>query len=211
MSEPYVLAVASHKGGTGRTTAALALAWALGQRGAAVALVDADEQRSTSLIAQNARGACEWSNVTFHGSMEALPTPRTGDFVIIDPPALTAPSARRVLPLVNGILLTCLADPLSIRTVPAAATVIEGVKAANPRLELLGILINIYNERDAVQRAMLERLQQSHRDLLLEPVIPFQPNLRNWPLHPGSAPPPGPATEAFATLAANLSAAPAAL
>jgi cellulose biosynthesis protein BcsQ len=206
VAEPLILALASHKGGTGRTTAALTLAWCLGQAGHKVTLIDADEQRSATLLALDQRGECRWRNVTFRAGAEALDRPLSGDIVVVDPPALTSPSVPRILLRAQGVILTCLADPLSIRTVPAAATVIEAAKDSNPNLSLLGILICIYNEKDPVQSAMLARLHQAHQDLLLDPVIPFHPEVRNWPLRPGSAPPSGPALEAFTALARNFEA-----
>ena len=51
---------------------------------------------------------------------------------------------------------------------------------------------------------MLSRLHQAHQDLLLDPVIPFHAEVRNWALRPGSAPPAGPALDAFTTLAHNF-------
>jgi cellulose biosynthesis protein BcsQ len=204
VGEPLILAVASHKGGTGRTTAALTLAWCLGQAGHKVTFLDADEQRSATLIALDQKGKCPWLNVTFKAGLSALNQSLSGDVVVVDPPALTSPTAADVLLRAQGAILTCLADPLSIRTVPAAATVIEAAKDSNPNLALLGILICIYNGQDVVQSAMLARLHQAHQDLLLDPVIPFHAEVRNWALRPGSAPPAGPALDAFTTLAHNF-------
>ena len=201
---PYLLAVASHKGGTGRTTAASSLAWALGQAGQRVVLVDADPVRSAGLLAVNGQGACSWKNVTFVTGIESIHRNHPCDVVVVDSPSLMDPISRNVLARVDGIILTCLADPLSIRTVPAAASVIDAVRAQNPKLELLGILIGLYDDRDAIQKAMLSRLQQSHRDLLLEPSVPYQAELRDWPLRPGADPPPGAARDAFKRLIGTL-------
>jgi cellulose biosynthesis protein BcsQ len=204
VSRPYVLAIVSHKGGTGRTTAALALAWSFAQAGRSVCLVDTDPQRSASIIALDSRGQCTWPNVRFFAGLDALAEAMPGDLVVIDSPPLTDRTSRPVLHLSDGLVLTCLADPLSIRTVPAAATMIESGKSANPVLELLGLLICIYNDQDPVQNAMMSRLNESHKELLLEPAIPFQAAMRDWPLRPGSAPPAGPAADAFAELAGRL-------
>jgi cellulose biosynthesis protein BcsQ len=202
---PYVLAVISHKGGTGRTTAALALAWNWAATGRKVSVVDADPIRSASLVALDANRHCPWPNVQFVTGTDSLAAPLTGEVVVIDCPNLLDPAnSRPILEEADGIVLTCLADPLSIRTVPAAANVIEAAKGVNPRLELLGILISIYNERDPVHTAMLGRLRQSHQDLLLEPVVPYQAEVRDWPLHPGTSPPPGPARDAYAALTQAL-------
>jgi cellulose biosynthesis protein BcsQ len=204
VTKPYILAVASHKGGTGRTTSALTLAWALGESGHRVILVDADEQRSASALALDSRGQFDWANVEFRTWPQSLGKPMNADIVVIDPPALTSATAAPVLAQAHGIVLTCLADPLSIRTVPAAATVIEQARAVNPLLELLGILICIYDERDAVQSAMLARLQQAHGDLLLNPPVPLQSEIRSWALKPGSKPPLGAALEAYASVCQSL-------
>ena len=201
---PYILAVVSHKGGTGRTTAALALAWSWGRAGRAVTLLDADPIRSASLVALDGSGNCHWPNVTFRAGLEALNEPLEGEIVVIDSPSLLDKLSRQVLHKARGLILTCLADPLSIRTVPAAATVIETARTVNPQLELLGILISIYNGRDTVQAAMLNRLEQAHKELLLEPAIPFQAEVRDWPLTPGLDPPTGPARDAFAALTKTL-------
>ncbi len=205
MSEPpYIIAVVSHKGGTGRTTAALSLAWCWGNAGRSVTLIDADPIRSASLVALDASRRCRWPNVTFRAGLEALDGPWDGDLVIVDSPSLLDKLSREVLRKASGIILTCLADPLSIRTVPAAASAIETARSENPRLELLGILINIHNDRDSVQAAMLERLRAAHSDLLLQPVVPFQAQVRDWPLTPGSDPPAGPARDAFKALSQTL-------
>jgi cellulose biosynthesis protein BcsQ len=201
---PYILAIVSHKGGTGRTTAALALAWAWGRTGRPVTLLDADPIRSASLLALDGTGQCHWPNVSFRAGLEALDGPLPGEVVIVDSPSLLDKLSKAVLAKADGLVLTCLADPLSIRTVPAAATVVETARAANSRLELLGILISIYNERDPVQVAMLNRLRQAHAELLLEPAIPHQPGMRDWPLTPGSDPPAGPARDSFVDLLKSL-------
>jgi chromosome partitioning protein len=202
---PYVLAVVSHKGGTGRTTTALLLSWHFARSGRTVSFIDADPQRSASLVALNASGQCDWQNVRFFSGLDTLGEELPGDLVVIDSPPLTDRTSRPILHLADGLVLTCLADPLSIRTVPAAATVIESAKGVNPSLDLLGILICIYNGQDTIQDAMMSRLKESHQDLLLEPAVPFQPELRDWPLRPGSPPPRGAAAETFAALINRLS------
>jgi cellulose biosynthesis protein BcsQ len=204
VAEPLILALASHKGGTGRTTTALTLAWSLGHSGHRTIFVDADEQQSAALLALNSQGVCSWPNVTFRRQADTLDEPIDADVVIVDPPALTAESAAKVLQRVHGVILTSLADPMSIRTVPAAAAVIEQTKSINPRLELLGLLICMYRPEDPVQSAMLVRLHQAHRDLLLDPVIPFQASWRDWALHPGTPPFDGPARAAVMTFSQHL-------
>ena len=201
---PYILAVASHKGGTGRTTAALSLAWCWGSAGRQVTLVDADPIRAAGLLALDETGKCRWPNVTYQAGLEALDGPLNGDVVLIDSPSLLDKISRVVLHKARGVILTCLADPLSLRTVPAAAAAIDAARGDNPRLGMLGILVGIYNARDSVQATMLDRLRQGHRELLLQPVVPIQPEVRQWPMSPGSQPPQGPALDSFAEIARRL-------
>jgi hypothetical protein len=65
-------------------------------------------------------------------------------------------------------------------------------------------LISIYNGQDEVQNAVLGRLQQAHRELLLAPVVPLQAEFRDWPLHPGTKPPEGEARTAYMSLSRNV-------
>jgi cellulose biosynthesis protein BcsQ len=205
MADPYVLAFASHKGGTGRTTAALALAWLWGQAGHRVTLADADPAHAAGLVARGPGGECDWLNVRY---LDRLPAAgeADGDVVIVDCPRLLEPEVAPVLARADGIVLACLADPLTLRLVPAAVGVLAGAKAINPRGELLGLTIGLYNESDTVQPAMLARLRQVHADVFIEPPVPFDPALHDWPLAPGAGLPPGRGADAFAALARALEA-----
>jgi len=111
-----------------------------------------------------------------------------------------------VLCWADGVVLTCRADPLSLRTIPTAAA-IQKACLLNARLNLLGLAIAIYKELDGLQWQLLRHLRQVQPDLLLEPPIPYQQEIRHWPLHPGSPLPPGPAHDSYASLAGSLEAA----
>jgi len=202
--DPYILAIGSHKGGTGRTTTALALAWLWSRSGIRVTLADVDPVRAAGLVAL-ADGSCPWPNVRYAVTM---PRPRDpgydADLIVVDCPALLSPAARPVLQRATTIILTVRADPLSLRTVPAAAAVLESARADNPLLELLGVLVGLYNERDSLQPPIVEKLRHMHGPLLLDPAIPDDPALRDWPLSPGGDLPEGPAASAFGVLAERL-------
>jgi chromosome partitioning protein len=199
--DAYYLAVGSHKGGTGRTTAALALAWLWGGAGLRVAFVDADPARAARLIALDSGGDCPWPNVRY---VDGVPDNVEADVAVIDCPPLLAPEAGPVLRRADGVVLSCHADPLSLRTVPAAAGVLASARVQNPRLELLGVLIGGYNAGDDIQKGMLGRLRQMHGELLLEPPVPDDAAVRDWPLTPGAGLPPGRAADAFTAVARQL-------
>jgi cellulose biosynthesis protein BcsQ len=201
----YMLAVGSHKGGTGRTTAALALAWVWGGNGLRVTVADADPAHAAGLIALDRTDGCPWPYVHY---VAGLPEPGAvdldADVVLIDCPPLMSPDVQAVLHRANGVVLTCQADPLSLRTVPAAAGVLAAARVHNPKLELLGVLIGGYNADDPVQAPMLGRLRQMHGELLLEPPIPDDAAIRDWAMTPGAGLPSGPAADAFAAVARQL-------
>jgi len=203
---PYVLVVASQKGGTGRTTAALALAWAFGQAGRAVALIDADPLGAARQVACGPSGRCAWANVRCLVGPAALDALRPGELAVVDAPSLLAAGAAALLRRADGLVLTGLADPVSLRTFAAAGVAIGAAQDANPKLELLGLLVGLYAP-DPVQDAVLARLRRSQPGLVLEPPIPFDEAVRDWPADPGAPPPAGPALEAFRAAARALDAA----
>jgi cellulose biosynthesis protein BcsQ len=203
--KPYVLVLGSHKGGTGRTTHALALAHVWGQAGLRVSLVDADPAGAARLVAVPPEGICAWRNVKFFPRLPESGRSLLGsDLILIDAPPLTEASAQRILRLADGLVLSCLADPLSLRTIPVAVSAIQRARQHNPRLNLLGLLIGIFNEHDDLQRQMLAYLRETQADLLLEPPIPYQQEICDWPLEPGRSLPAGPARDSYEAVASML-------
>jgi cellulose biosynthesis protein BcsQ len=201
----YILAIGSHKGGTGRTTTALALAWLWGRDGMRVTLVDADPVGAAGLIALDEWGECNWPNVQFISGLPKAGDPALdADIVLVDCPPMLTPEVAPILHRASGVVLTCRADPLSLRTVPAAAGVLAAARVHNQAVELIGVLIGDYESGDAVQSPMLGRLRQMHGELLLEPPIPDDAAIRDWPLTPGGDLPAGPAADAFAAVARRL-------
>jgi cellulose biosynthesis protein BcsQ len=170
-----------------------------------VTLVDADPSRAAGLIALDSDGECPWPGVCY---VPGLPPPGDpaldADVVIVDCPLLLTPSAAPVLRRDRGVLLTCRAQPLSLRTVPAAASALAAARVHNPTTELIGVLIGNYNADDPVETQMLGRLRDMHGELLLEPPVPDDQVLRDWALSPGAELPAGPAAEAFALVANRL-------
>jgi cellulose biosynthesis protein BcsQ len=205
MRRPYVLTVASHKGGTGRTTVALALAWIWGQLGRRVLLADADPNRSAALIAADDAGACRWPGVDFMEGMPALDRlPPPADVIVVDCPALTETGAYDVLRHTDGLVLTCLADTLCLRTLPTSTTAIRESVAVNPRLRLLGLVINLFDGADPAQVRLVNRIHKAGKPPLIGLPIPVQNAVRDWPLNPGSGFPGGTARAACLELAFSL-------
>src|SRR5205823_5494893 len=122
----------------------LALAWVWGGDGLRVTLADADPARAARLIALDRTGECPWPNVRYiDGIPDADDPALDADVVLIDCPPLMTAEAPPVLRRADGVVLTCQADPLSLRTVPAAAGVLAAARVNNPKLELIGVLIGL--------------------------------------------------------------------
>ncbi|MFQ3651314.1 MAG: ParA family protein [Gemmataceae bacterium] len=200
---PRVLAIASHKGGTGRTTLSLGLAWVLGQQGLNILLVDPDPTRSAALVACDAAGVCRWKGVDVATSLDPTQFDRY-DLVLIDCPSLNERAAIAALKCADWLILTCLADTLSLRTLPAAAAALREARAEGGQAVLLGLVLNLFDANHSVQNRLYQQLQLAKRPPLLGAPIPVQPSLREWPLHPGSAMPSGPARAAVLELAFSL-------
>lgn len=199
---PYILTVTSHKGGTGRTTLACALAWLWGQRGLKVTLIDADPVRAASLVAAGVDGQCHWPNVTLvMAKAGGASIPHEQHAVIIDSPPATEPLAQKVFARAHGVVICSLADSLALNTLPAATRAIREARDGNPDLALLGIAVNCFNSSDLAQTRCLSLLRGARGGLFLEPPIPYRPELRDWPMSPGSDLPDGPGRVAFRALA----------
>jgi chromosome partitioning protein len=199
VKKPYVLAVTSQKGGTGRTTTSLALAWTWGRLGLDVTLVDADPVGATGLLAAN------WTGVRFVDGRKGNGLSHlAGDLVVIDAPALTASEARGVLDLADGVLLTSSADPLSIRTIMVTNRRLALARETNPWLKVVGLLITIYDESVALQAEILDHLGRICPDLLIKHPIPELQDLREWPASLVEGLPDGPARLAYSVVADEI-------
>ncbi len=198
------LAVISHKGGTGRTTIALGLAWVLGQQGQRVLFVDADPVGSALLTACDSAGVCRWKNVRVQAGIPETKEYENFDVVIIDCPSLSESAALPVLKFADQLILTCLADTLSLRTLPTALAALRQARRAGGRAVLLGLVFNLFDEASPIQRQLIQQIRSSKAPPILGAPIPIQPSLRDWALKPGSPMPAGLARAAILELAFAL-------
>ncbi len=182
-SAPYIMAVTSQKGGSGRTTTTLALALAFARAGYSATLVDADRAGALSRVFPDGLPA-SWENLGFRRQLDWSDASFAGDIAIVDAPALTDPEAAGVLGRSGGILLTGLADPLSTRTIPSAIRALEAIAESNPNFELIGLLLNAIDADDALQCQIRDSLLATHPELILPDQIPVDDALRDWPTTP---------------------------
>jgi cellulose biosynthesis protein BcsQ len=199
---PYVVFVGSHKGGTGRTTAALALAWLWGQAGRLVAYVDADPIQVDVPPPQTRRW--DWHGVRFVSGASSTEELTGCDLVLIDGPLMGERAAQPLLRFADAVLLTCAAEPLGVRTLSCALELMERMRHANPALTLLGVSVQQFDESDPMHVQLRGLLWRRHGTYVLEPAVPYQTELSDWLLYPDRPLPEGPAREAFVRLAARL-------
>ncbi|MBL8794006.1 MAG: ParA family protein [Planctomycetia bacterium] len=205
---PWLLAVGSQKGGTGRTTTALALAWLGGAAGQRVALIDADPVQAAALVAAAPGQRCAWANVRLFAGMPTDDVPLAGcDLVIVDCPSLTEPAAQAVLCRADAVLLTCLPESYCLRTLPAAVAALAAARRDSARPELLGLLATGCRRDDPQHARWLAELRAAHGSLLLEPPVPWDRGLRDWPLTPGADLPVGAGAVAYRAVAEQVLAA----
>jgi len=194
------IAVLCHMAGCGRTTTAAALAWCWGQTGHTVKLIDADPAHDLGLIVLR-NNSCPWANVEYSQTLTpASPESASEQLVLIDCPPITDPAIFEILRQVQGVLFICPPNPVTLRTISVTADALKTVREVNPNVELLGVVVGIYNEYDPTHSAMLDRLRQVHGKLLLEPPVPDDPAVRAWPLDPGSELPVGAGRDAYLAL-----------
>ena len=201
---PYVLAVTSHRGGTGRTTLCAGLAWHWSQQGKKITLVDANPVSACNLLVCQPQTAETWPNVTLITAPHGLQTtPQASDIILIDAPPLTEPLCQQSLNLADGVIVTIGTDPFSLASLPQASMRFKEWLGLQPNLELLGLVVPIQEARSPQQNRGLLRLQE-FENVLIEPAIPARREFRDWPLTPGAAPPKGPANDALEVLSWGL-------
>lgn len=199
------LAVCSHKGGTGKTTTALALSWLWGQSGASVNLIDVGITRAASLIAAGPNGVCFWKGVKLRGGLPDMPLDiLPGDINVIDCAPLADPVTKAVLSQADAVLLCCRADLMALRTLPAVVKTLASARTVNPRLRLKGVAVTRYRADDAAQAEVMQELAGDSAGLLIGAPVPWQREVYEWPLRPQNRPPAGPALYAYEEILAAL-------
>ena len=199
------IAVSSQKGGVGKTTVSINLAYAFARSGKRTLLVDADPQGSVGLsltrqsrlltgfydaIADSSIGMDQLVVPTRLRTMsivpagqrseyelveESLPESQTGirrflrmaeedgyDVCIIDSAAGLFGVTADVLALCQSVIIPQQAEPLGVRSVPKMLEALTRMRAVNPHLNVLGVVMTM------VQKSLPESLDsvQSLRDLL---------------------------------------------
>ncbi|RYD38974.1 MAG: ParA family protein [Verrucomicrobiaceae bacterium] len=110
------IAVCNQKGGSGKTTAAMLLAYALGTAGRSVGLIDRDPQQT----------ACRWLETAPGEGVEMARPGISYDFVIIDTPGYARdPGFVQAIREADKVLLVCSTSPVDVWSTQAAANFMQ--------------------------------------------------------------------------------------
>lgn len=141
-----IVVVGGVKGGSGKTTIATNLAILRSQEGKKVLLVDADEQRSTSMFA-NQRDVLgietKWSTVqlagkTLHSQVSRLQS--NYDDIIIDAGGRDTTSQRSSLVIADIYLVPFKPRSFDVWTLGDVKTIIREMRVGNPKLQAFAFI-----------------------------------------------------------------------
>lgn len=143
-----IIAVASQKGGPGKTTLAVNIAVEAAAEGNRVVLVDADTQLSASRWVQDREERDDLATlarvvlVSRVGRLtELLPELDTNyDVVVVDLPGKESAEMRTALVRADTALIVVRPSQLDLDTLVHMSEVLEGVLDLNPELRILGVL-----------------------------------------------------------------------
>jgi chromosome partitioning protein len=180
------LSIISHKGGAGKTSSAVMLAEDLAGRGLRVVLVDADRQRGAGLllgIEQPTGSVQQTKNPRLRyfcsSSLPLRELPERAedlvglfDVAVVDTPSLDDPLAKAWIQLSTDALMVLPVEPLSIRTLEGADTLLDGVRKLNPSIRIVGTLPTLFDQKDPNQRSLLVELMSLRPEGLLSVPIP---------------------------------------
>ncbi len=140
MTEYHAVAVANTKGGTGKTSLALGMAWEAHRRGLRVLIVDVDPQGSATVaaevVAESERESGPTTLALGENVRRELPTVAQGfDLVVIDTPG--SASKRTAAALIaaasapgGGLVLIPVGSPMDVYALgPGILPIVENVRA----------------------------------------------------------------------------------
>ncbi len=179
-----IVVVGGVKGGTGKTTIATNLTVLRASHGRKVLLVDADEQKSTSIWA-NQRDALEidtkWVTIQLTGKAvksEIDKMKADYDDVIIDVGGRETRSLRAAIAIADIFLIPFRPSSVDVWSIRDINPIIEEMKPANPNLKCVAVL-NQADSRGADNEETMEILKQCEQFEYFPISLGYRKSFRN--------------------------------
>lgn len=182
MARPYRILVTSNKGGTGRTTTTLGLAWAMGALGMKTELVDLNPIPCLHYIAETPSGQCLWPRVSVTQRLESN---SNADVQLIDALPIGEIETNALLPEIDGVVLNCQAEILSLSVLDQALQKLIQVRGSSETPRLLGLILQRFHKESPLEQKLRQRLEKMVPGLI-HGTIEESDVLAHWPLLNGA-------------------------
>jgi chromosome partitioning protein len=211
-----IIAIASQKGGVGKTTTTLNLGHSLTRFGSKVMLVDCDPQGGMTIASNLAnqtnlglmnllKNDARPEEIIFTtrdktmavvglGNLQPddvlllenearggtfgmlLKTIISGyDYVLIDSPSGVGSLTASLLSISDSVIITINCRVISLKTIPLFLKLLKTIKGEfNPKLELEGVAITMYDEKSRVEKQILGEIRKTFPpDAFFQTIIPY--------------------------------------
>ena len=148
----------SNKGGVGKSTLSVHLAVHLHDAGAKVALIDADQQGSSSQWLQEAEPGIETATAVNPDEVAARVSSLRGafDYIVADAPGGNDRHVRTLMLLADLAVFPITPSILDLRSVAAAVAVLKYARTINGGLPEATLLMNRVRKRERIARELTE-------------------------------------------------------
>lgn len=179
-----IIVVGGIKGGTGKTTIATNLAVFRASSGKKVLLVDADEQKSTSVWANQRDGlniATNWTTIQLGGKALRSQLERLRsdyDDIIVDVGGRETTSLRAAISIADICLIPFKPRSLDIWTLSDVKALLNEMKPANPKLQAYAV-INQADAKGSDNEETISILQECEEIKCIETTIGSRKSFAN--------------------------------
>lgn len=107
------------------------------------------------------------------------------DYIILDAPPGVGGIPASLLSISSSVIFTINCRIISLRTIPSFLKLIKAIKGEhNPKLELEGVLITMYNGKNSLEKQILEQIKKTFPpQVFFKTIIPYSELYETANLH----------------------------